>query len=114
METPYLRAEKFLDYILYGWYAGAKDPVTSQWFFMKSPIPMMTLIVGYLLMVAFKRRLAPKAPVDGKYFAVAYNSFLVALSAYMFFGILYQVHILQYSFFCNDYDLSPRTTGVLL
>lgn len=61
------------------------DPRTENWLFVKSPTPIISLIVAYLYIV----RKGPKLmennkPLSMKYLLMFYNFCLVCLSAYMF------------------------------
>ncbi|KAK8766401.1 hypothetical protein V5799_006816 [Amblyomma americanum] len=72
---------------LHARYVLLADPRTSSWFFMGSPIPVMSIIGFYLL---FATRLGPwlmrgREPYDIRKIVLAYNAAMVALSFYFIY-----------------------------
>lgn len=71
------------------------DPRTKDWLLVGSPWPIACLCILYLVMVRVGQQMMIKRPafsLQGP--MIAYNLFLVLLSAYM----LYEVNIITWSF----------------
>lgn len=93
----------FTDAVVFGWFAGPhKDSVMERWPLMSSPVPMLSLIATYVVACSFKTKIAPKVPLAlPTSLVVGYNAFLVALSAYMGFGLLFESFRLGHHSPCN-------------
>jgi hypothetical protein len=101
-----------LDAVLFGWFAGPhKDRGMERFPLMASPLPMLVLVGAYVLCTVFARRLAPKTPIAVPVsVVVAYNAFLVVLSAFMGLGMIVEgFFVLRVVPPCGPYDFAGRT-----
>lgn len=60
------------------------DPRTQDRFLLKTPEPMLAIVLSYLAFVVIAPRVMEnRPPMDLKKFIIVYNFMLVALSGYM-------------------------------
>ncbi|XP_069126862.1 very long chain fatty acid elongase 4-like [Argopecten irradians] len=91
----------------YNWMLSKGDPRVQSWPLMETPVPLLTLLVLYLVMVyQGPRAMAPHKPLPLTSVLVAYNLALVCLSAYMFYEFLVTSILSGYSFKCQPVDYS--------
>lgn len=92
--------------------------ITADLPFVASPTPVVSCIIGYLVIVITSvayQKMFPKPPVarDPLWLRIAvqaHNVFLIALSLYMCLGAIYNAWINEYSFWGNGYN--PEEVGM--
>lgn len=85
----------------------ASDPRTRDWFMVyRTPVYVWAATLWYLI---FALRLGPslmknRKPFELRNFMIVYNLFLVCLSAYMTFEILYSAYLNSYHPICETFS----------
>ncbi|XP_021370680.1 elongation of very long chain fatty acids protein 4-like [Mizuhopecten yessoensis] len=92
---------------LYDWALSKGDPRVEAWPLMESPVPVLTLVALYLVMVYHGPRvMVQQKPVSLNSVLVVYNLGLVGLSAYMFYEFLVTSVQAGYSLRCQPVNYS--------
>jgi len=83
-----------------------RDPRTKDWFLVyDTPVYVWGLSILYLLIVWLGPKAMKHRPAyDLRGFMMAYNAFLVALSAYMVGEIWYSAYLNSYNPICQPYN----------
>ncbi|VDI18413.1 fatty acid elongase 3 [Mytilus galloprovincialis] len=89
------------------------DPRVNDWLLMETPIPVVIIFVSYLLMVKFGPKLMEhRKPLQFHNVLIAYNLFMVLLSAYMFYEFLMSAVLAGYSIRCQPVDYSNNPIAI--
>ncbi|XP_076075654.1 very long chain fatty acid elongase 7-like [Mytilus galloprovincialis] len=89
------------------------DPRVNDWLLMETPIPVVIIFVSYLLMVKFGPKLMEhRKPLQLHNVLIAYNLFMVLLSAYMFYEFLMSAVLAGYSIRCQPVDYSNNPIAI--
>ncbi|CAG2240046.1 ELOVL4 [Mytilus edulis] len=89
------------------------DPRVNDWLLMETPIPVLVIFASYLLMVKFGPKLMEhRKPLQLHNVLIAYNLFMVLLSAYMFYEFLMSAVLAGYSIRCQPVDYSNNPIAI--
>lgn len=88
------------------------DPRTDDWFLVRSPGLLLTIVVTYVYfsVKAGPRFMKDRKPIKLKYTLIVYNFIQVLLSIYLFYEALAGGWAHDYKFSCQsvDYSMNPR------
>lgn len=84
------------------------DPRTNDWFLISSPVPGLTILIGYLYFVLSwgPKHMEHRKPYQIKNILVLYNLFQVLLSCWLFYEGLDAAWLRKYSWKCEPVDRS--------
>jgi elongation of very long chain fatty acids protein 4 len=89
------------------------DPRTQNSFLLKTPEPMLIIVLLYLAFVFIAPRIMEsRRPFDLKKFIIVYNFMLVALSGYMCVEFLWTATLMGYSYTCQPIDWTYSTDAL--
>nr|BBF94985.1 elongation of very long chain fatty acids protein 5 [Orthetrum albistylum] len=91
-------------------YIGPPDPRVTGWPLLKSPIPVISIFIFYIVIVIFGPKfMKNRKPYNIKYILLIYNFSQIALSSYIFKEFLVTSYISGYNWACQPVDrsLSP-------
>lgn len=104
-KTEHKRQIKIFDWLYIIFFL---DPRTRDWFLISSPIPGLSLLIGYLYFVLSwgPRNMEHRKPYQLKNTLVVYNFLQVLLSTFLFKEGIEAIFFHNYSLTCEPVDFS--------